>query len=37
MKAAALAVVAIAIGISVGFWVAPPFGSFSILAKPVSK
>ena len=34
MKAAAFAIVAIGVGIAVGFWVAPPFGSFSILAQP---
>ena len=34
MKTSVLAVVAIAVGIALGFWVAPPFGSFAILAKP---
>lgn len=33
MKTALIAVVVISLGIAVGFWVAPPFGSFAILAK----
>jgi hypothetical protein len=34
MKTAALAIVAISLGIALGFWACPPFGSFAILAKP---
>ncbi len=37
MKQALFAIVAIGVGIVVGFWIAPPIGSFAILAKPVSK
>lgn len=37
MKQALFAIVAIGVGITAGFWIAPPFGSFAILAKPVAK
>lgn len=33
MKIAIGAFIAIGIGVAIAFWVAPPFGSFSILAK----
>lgn len=37
MKRTLFAIVAIGAGIAVGFWVAPPFGSFAILAKSTGK
>jgi hypothetical protein len=37
MRQLAVTLLAISIGIAAGFWIAPPFGSFAVLAKPVAK
>lgn len=37
MRLALIALAATTVGVIVGFWVAPPFGSFAILAKPTAK
>jgi hypothetical protein len=37
MKTALLAVLAISLGVAAGFWIAPPFGTFAVLAKSVPK
>lgn len=37
MKTLLMALAATTLGVIAGFWIAPPFGSFAILAKPSAK
>jgi hypothetical protein len=37
MRTLFLALAATTVGVIAGFWIAPPFGTFAILAKPSAK